>query len=361
MFGVYAQAALKLVYLDWRPVFLSSGFDKRYCDADYGKPSGHALTSTLLLPVTLFVYFRPTSSFGKFGMYIFSLFVVGCVMFSRLYFAKHSINQLFLGFAIGLFCHVLLFLTLDKWFTDNFFAPLINDFHDSLERPIELVHSNGKSPPELSPDEPITISEKDKETVLVGNPVKNSKAAIVLFGLFVVSNLLMIVGVVTAKMYVEFPDSPFFQSFKNCQEMKNQYNSNFSSKIIRDGGAFNIFFGIFLSHYITRRRFQRLSASSANVPHPVNIFQAMQTNFDDNTKNTLVRLFAIFLLLSPCLASFVVGPHLKGTWGVVINVVMGLGLPLLCGYMLRWGYLCLLRVWKVPFFQLENVKNTGEL
>lgn len=355
MFGVYAQAVLKLVYLDWRPIFLSNQIDKRYCDADYGKPSGHALTSTLLLPITLFVYFRPQSACAKLGLYSASLFVVCCIMFSRLYFAKHSLNQLLLGFTIGLFCHILLFVTLDSWLTEKIFSPLI---HGRAPSRIEHELSREDSPSRPSP--PIEIPDNDNETELQDAPRDECAEARLLFGLFVASNLLMVVGVIAAKMFVEFPESTFFQSFKNCLEMKDQYNSNFSSKVVRDGGAFNIFFGIYLAHYISQRRFQKRSAVSADVTRPVNIFQAMQTEFDDDTKNTIKRLIAIVLLLSPCLISFVVGPRFKGTEGVVINVLMGLGLPLLCGYMLRSGYICLLRFWKVPFFQLENSKTSGE-
>ena len=41
----YCQGFLKLLYMNYRPVFLTPELRSDYCVCDYGQPSGHAMTS----------------------------------------------------------------------------------------------------------------------------------------------------------------------------------------------------------------------------------------------------------------------------------------------------------------------------
>lgn len=366
MFAIYLQAGLKLVYLDWRPVFLSPDFDSKYCDADYGKPSGHSLTSTFLLPIALNILYRPTSRFGKWSVYMASFLVVCCIMFSRLYFGKHSINQLVLGFFIGVFCHVMFNMVFDTWLEKNFYIPIVLSNVTNTDKSIELdtpkenenENENKLSPRQTSP-EIINLPNNPNNSLLIKENSQKKLNGKIFITLMLLSNILILVGVFAAKYFVEFPDSHFFKSFKNCFSLKTQYNSNFSSKIIRDGGAFNIFFGIFAAHFSHESKV-RQSLSSSSPRNSINIFQAMIVNFDDNVKYTVIRLLTIFLLLSPCLISFVLGPKVNGTLGIIANLLMGLGLPFLCGYFLRFGYLGILKFFEISYLQFDNPKGLKE-
>jgi membrane-associated phospholipid phosphatase len=362
MFAIYLQAALKLVYLDWRPVFLSANFNSKYCDADYGKPSGHALTSAFLLPITLNIIYNPTTRFGKWSIYMVSFLVVGCIMFSRLYFAKHSINQLILGFFIGVFCHVLFNLVFDNWLKNNFYIPTVLSNIKNEERPIELDSGSPKDhSPQPMPPQTITLPNNQKNSLLIKENDQNNLDGKIFISVMLVSNILLLSGVFAAKYFVEFPDSYFFKSFKNCFSLKNLYDSSFSSKIIRDGGAFNIFFGIFAAHFSHEKKVKQSSISNpSSAQKPINIFQALIVNFDDHVKYSIIRLLTIILLLSPCLITFVVGPKVNGTLGIVANLLMGLGLPFLCGYFLRFGYLAIMKYCEIPYFQFDDPKGLKE-
>ena len=363
MFVTYLQAVLKLFYLDWRPIFLSDQINSKYCDADYGKPSGHAISSSLLVPIALLIIYRPSSIVGKTTVYIASFVIVFCIIFSRLFFGKHSMNQLGLGIAIGVFFHVVFFFILDNWLNEKFYKPTVygnrNNMDNNLDNNVQIQSDSSDIEKSKKNENILKKETSDKIEISENNDIpfidmenKSFSNYKVILGLLFLSNMLMIIGVFAAKYFVEFPNSNFFNSFKNCMTFKDRYNSDFSSKIVRDGGAFNLFFGIILSHYHTELSNQNLESSNM-----VNIFQALKINFDNNILHMLIRLLFILFYLSPALISFIVGPMLNGKIGIISNIIMGLGLPLVCGYFLRFFYLKSLECCNISYFQIKNTET----
>ena len=360
MFVTYLQAVLKLFYLDWRPIFLSDQINSKYCDADYGKPSGHALSSSLLLPIALLIVYRPTGMLGKITIYLASVIILFCIIFSRLFFGKHSMNQLGLGIAIGVFFHVLFFFVLDEWLNEKFYRPTVYGPKEKTENEkktnsdsfnFEKPKNNDINNEKKETSDKIQISE-NKEIPLIDLQDKSFSKEKVMLGLFFLSNMLMIIGVFAAKYFVEFQNSNFFNSFKNCISFKDKYDSYFSSKIVRDGGAFNIFFGIVLSQFKAEYSLQNKEQESRRA---INIFQALKINFDNKFLHMIIRLSFILLFLSPALISFILGPMLNGKIGMFANIIMGLGLPLICGFFLRSAYLKSLELCNISYFQIKNI------
>ena len=370
MFVTYLQAVLKLFYLDWRPAFLSTEIDSKFCEADYGKPSGHALSSTLLIPFLLHLIYKPSNWIGKITIYVFTCFILFSIIFSRLYLGKHSINQLILGVSIGMFFYVVFFNILDKWLDKNLYGPSVygnQQYNQTSSGEIDLNLSN-LSPENNEIQKELNIETSDQELISEDNnnfsiqlTKKERSIYKIMIGLLVLSNMFMIIGIFAAKHFVEFPNSFFFNSFKNCMFLKTKYNNFFSSKIVRDGGAFNLFFGIFLSHYSALSSHSSLQSESIQTTKPINIFQALKINYDRNKFHMMIRLTFILLFLCPALITFIVGPMLEGTIGVIANVSMGLGLPFICGFFLRTAYLKSLNVCNISYFQIENEKLVKSL
>jgi hypothetical protein len=257
-------------------------------------------------------------------------------------------------------------MVFDNWLEKNFYIPSVYSNVQDPEKVIEL-HSNApvnepkNIPSQSNPAEIINVPNNKTNSFLIKNSTSQEYNGKVFISLMLVSNILMLIGVFAAKYFVEFPDSYFFKSFKNCFDLKSKYDSSFSSKIVRDGGAFNIFFGIFAAHFSSQNKINNTPSSPTSSPKSsINIFQAMLTNFDDNTKYMLIRLFTIIFLLSPCLLTFIIGPKFNGILGISANLSLGLGLPFLCGYYLRYGYLGILNFLSVPYFQFDNPKGLKE-
>lgn len=367
MLAIYSQAILKLIYLDWRPVFLSADFDEKYCDADYGKPSGHSLSSAMLLPLALTIYLKPKTALSRVFLNMVSLVVILLIMISRLYFAKHSINQLFLGFGIGLFLYVVFEMVMGSWLIENFYSPSVYDHRqathsESME--INLSTNSQKKEDNTTPaniDEdliqnPVNPEESNENHESLYHQSKKLRNSFLFVG--IVSNVLLIIGVIYAKFRTEFANSDFFKAFQNCFAMKDDYDSHFSSKVLRDASTFNIFFGLFLAHFNSQVAFyEKLSSREAPI-YPSNILQAFRISFDNNFKYFLIRLFLVLFMLCPILVFYGIGARLNGNVGIVVNIVLGLGIPFLCGYWLRGGFFKLLNWMDVPYFQTAK---TGEI
>lgn len=335
MVAIYTQAILKLVYLDWRPVFLSDQIPSSLCEADYGKPSGHALTSTIMLPLSAFLIFNQVSGVKLVFMAITLCLFLFLICFSRLFFAKHSINQLVLGITFGSYLYYLIFYWGNEWLDKNFFNKLLTTKSNLIkadELDCELEDNNDEEGREQISDTVFVSQEASPVT-----SEENKKLLRAVTGVFLFSNLAMIIGFILARHFVEYPESHFFQQFKNCKHYKDIIDSSFSNKVIRDGGIFNVCFGLMLTHLVQN--------------NPDNVFLALKLNFDGNLKLTFLRtlIFVLFLLFFPF--SFLIGPYLKGITGAVVNCFFGLGIPLLTGCLIAGLYTKILRQLRIPFFQ----------
>jgi hypothetical protein len=345
------QALLKLVYVDWRPVFLSQFLNPSACEPDYGRPSGHALTSAIMVIFTFFLMFKPTKKVLKVFLYVLSSVLVFFICFSRLYLGKHSVNQLVLGFCIGVFLYIILFYVCDHWIKESFLRPLIfnclEEKNANKKNKIGLDKENDDEPKEVKSDKKILLPSKKKI-----NDNSFQKVMIINLCLFIISNLFLIFGCIFAKIYVEFPDSDFFNAFKNCLELKSEYNSEFSSKIIRDGGLFNAFFGLVLAAYINHRKYLKSGKKNPSKSNSFkNPFQALQIIYDQKWKFVVIRVLCLLLCMLPLSLIFIIAGLLDGVSAVILNVSVGLFMPFLCGILLGTLYIFLLEKCNVPYYQ----------
>ena len=348
MLVIFSQAFLKLVYLDWRPVFLSAALDPSACEPDYGRPSGHALTMSILLPMVLLTVFSSRRLVSRIVCYSVSSVLVFLVCLSRLFYAKHSVNQLFLGAAMGLFLYVLLFHLLSDWLDSKFLKPLVtNGVTAKSEHKGEAGGRKDSGDSSAGSDQQILIKSGAKLQDASFRRVTRACG-----GLMLLSNLLLVVAVVWSKFITEFPDSNFFARFANCAKLKSMYHSEFSSKIVRDGGLFNIFFGLVLACQLNHRRLHRaFKSQSDRVSSFRNPFQALQLGYDGNLKNTCLRVLALLLCALPITVVLIVKDYLDGLGAVFFSVVMGLGMPLLAGVLMGSLYFTVLDCCGVPLYQ----------
>lgn len=208
---IYSQAAIKLVLVDTRPLFEHPDLNSDFCICDYGKPSGHSLCTAGLL---LFVYddikrnstlSRITDFMIKFSFIITALFIG----FSRVYLAAHSLNQIVLGFTFGIVLYYF-----------------IRHFEDEIRKFIFL---------------PILYKER----------VTNKKGIFYILSLMLLSNYGLFQLYAYRYVYFERIENKFFR-FSNCFECLDEFNRNFSVKIMKDGLVFNILFGLFIGIYLTK-------------------------------------------------------------------------------------------------------------
>lgn len=213
MFGVflliYAQALLKLMFADGRPIFFSPTLPTETCICDYGKPSGHALCSAGLL---LFIfdnlktnYQLPPWGWTALKTCFWGLFL--CISFSRVYLGAHSYNQIILGGIFGL----LIFI-------------LMGRYEDPFMRQVVI---------------PITVKEK----------LRDQKSIYVLIAMAVFMNYLLLFFWSHRRHFFENLDNDFYD-FLNCHECLFEGKAQFSNKIIADALNFNTIFGIFWGAYL---------------------------------------------------------------------------------------------------------------
>jgi hypothetical protein len=230
---------------------------------------------------------------------------------------------------------------IDKWLKDNFLRPLL--FNGTSENKTKLKMNN-----EISSDKNILI-DKDSSGFDYSSFNKIMKICL---SLFVVSNLLMIAGVIWAKFLVEFPNSNFFNKFQNCLDLKEMYNSEFSSKIVRDGGLFNVFFGMILACYLNHHKYKNsINRTTNKVSSFKNPFQGLQIIYDKNCKFILMRICVIILCMTPMVVVFIISSFVDGVSAVVLNIIFGLSIPFLLGFLLGTFYFFLLNLCKVPYYQ----------
>jgi hypothetical protein len=281
---------------------------------------------------------------------------------------------------MGLFFYVVLFKVMDNWLNANFYAPALfgKNASDRSHAPLHVNLSfsednladrqNTNLPQENKVQEELIIDQENADRTQMANSVKVSgdgfcdirPVRTCFIWIALVCNAFLIAGVIFAKYVTEYNDSPFFQAFQNCLDLKTNNEAFFSSKIIRDAGSFNIFFGLFLSHFNAILNFQNISRQNLESPEntptspPHNILHALRLNYDGNAKHFIFRLFVICVLFVPILFLFLIGPHLNGIVSVLFNVIGGLAVPFICGYWLRGGFFWAMEKWGVGFYQKKK-------
>ena len=108
IYAIYLTNCFKIIYRQGRPYWESDKLDI-VCNAGYGNPSGHSMTSaayylSLSHIVTNFDFFRKTTLGKILRVIIFCLLcILGClVIISRVILSAHSINQALFGLTLGI-------------------------------------------------------------------------------------------------------------------------------------------------------------------------------------------------------------------------------------------------------------------
>ena len=116
---------LKILYHNPRPYWINFNI-KLIDDLGYGNPSGHSFTSSTgyLCCFYLISNKLKKKNFLFYLLYFITLIWVFIIMFSRLYFAAHSVNQVIFGFLLGCGIFILYFgiFQLQNYSTDDFFT-----------------------------------------------------------------------------------------------------------------------------------------------------------------------------------------------------------------------------------------------
>ena len=134
---------LKILYHNPRPYWINDNI-KLIDDLGYGNPSGHSFTSsTGYLCIFYLISNNPKFKKNNFLYYFFyfiTLIWVFIIMFSRLYFAAHSINQVIFGFLLGCGIFILFFsfFQLQNYSTNDFFK--VFDEKKQFVIPICLIY-----------------------------------------------------------------------------------------------------------------------------------------------------------------------------------------------------------------------------
>ena len=104
----------KILYHNPRPYWINSNI-KLIDDLGYGNPSGHSFTSStgylciFYLISNFEIFKKKKNNYLFFSIYFIIFFWIFIIMFSRLYFAAHSINQVIFGFVLGCGIFILYF------------------------------------------------------------------------------------------------------------------------------------------------------------------------------------------------------------------------------------------------------------
>jgi len=277
---IYMQAILKLLYVNPRPIFLSSEIDSANCTCDYGQPSGHALSSIglcLLIFDDIRKYYKPRFIWQ---VVICSLLVLLSLLicFSRLYFGVHSYNQLILGLGFGV-CIFFLIKILADPLKDHIFGPIWN---------------TGK----------------------YANPWLVVKAAL----LFLSTNILLFVLWAIRHWAYENPITSRI-NFVNCFDCLANPETKFATKIIAEGLIYNVLFGMLIG----------IRVMSAPIYEYTGLY------FDSKFWQYLLRLLIMALFASP--AVLIKFPKSQI---VAVEIIRTLLISLLVGYLITHPFVVVL-------------------
>lgn len=233
---IFLLAIAKLVYSDTRPSFASEKLLNAlyFCESDYGKPSGHAMSSTCM---SILILHDSMINFKEKIQRNLSKVICGLipamVCASRVYFGVHSLNQITLGIFFGIFCAFTL-IRFKKTIYQNFLEPII-----------ERGNLQGGS----------------------------TKSTIVFFSLWAASFALMALMLIWVykKEKINWPDpihTPFFDGIANCKYTILYRSTNFGPKVIGEGMLLQFFFAFLLGLKLSPVSFS-LSSTLSNSKYPI--------------------------------------------------------------------------------------------
>lgn len=331
-----------MIFLDHRPIFLAEGLNTKLCTLDYGKPSGHVTSMLIVVPVFFYSLQKKMNVKNFVKISAQSLFVIFLIGFSRLYFAKHSLNQLILGFVVGIFILILNTVCLGPVIFEHILKPVINGPIFLYRKSQDTIEEEKKK----RKNKPASIETGVIENALYSvETTSNLKFAFYLLVIiFTAKNMLLVGGKYYAKQKVEFPTSDFFKSFKNCFHALDSISFSFSNKIIRDVVVFNFLFGLIIAQAFHYKKilFSSVGDTVSTENSPFNIFQSLRINYDGNLRRIVFRFLVFLFFFVPTFAPFLFGKFLKSERGrafhLPVSLASGLVSGLLCG--LFYGKIC---------------------
>lgn len=125
---LYMQGTLKMIYAQPRPYMLHTEIHAYSCIPDFGRPSGHALSSTVVFLMIYHYYIHEkedeTTNFKTTIWNYLSLILVLCVIaivcLSRIFLGVHSLGQILLGLSYGMLLYLLYINCVDDFIDETF-------------------------------------------------------------------------------------------------------------------------------------------------------------------------------------------------------------------------------------------------
>lgn len=302
LFGVlflfYIQALMKMVLLGSRPIFNHPVIQQEHCICDYGKPSGHGIIG---LGTMLLIYFdiinnHKVSELGKFFMKLVIAVFTFMIAVSRLYLGAHSINQVFLGWSIGLTC---------------FFG--LRQLNDYIQKYI------------IWP-------------IFYKTSFRNKRAIFHVLFHFMWTNYLLFFAWTYRYTTFEKADNEFF-NFKNCVYCVENMGQNFSTKIIKEASIFNLFFGMMIGIYISR--FKHFDHAG---------FYA-----EEDFGKYVLRVMILALMMSPLVIGFII--HIDN---VILKFLRVFILCIICGILMTSTFFDLLKMFDLEIHEKEELKEKDD-
>ncbi len=119
LIAIYVSNVLKIIYHNPRPFWKDKNLFKDVCEGGFGNPSGHAMgsISTYLGIYHLLIKNKKFKENIKFqiGLFVFTIFFILNIMFSRIYIGVHSIDQIIYGGLLGLGFYYLMFFIINGY------------------------------------------------------------------------------------------------------------------------------------------------------------------------------------------------------------------------------------------------------
>lgn len=215
-FLMYISALSKMILLGHRPFFISNEVNSSFCICDYGNPSSHAIIGlgTLMLIYTDIVHNEKISRNTAMFMKIIIVLAQAGISFSRLYLGAHSLNQITIGWSIG----ITAFLGIRR----------LNDY---LQKYIMW---------------PMFYKDRFRNKLAISH---------LLFHMMWTNYLIFLVWSYRFTKF-DLQENEYF-TFNNCKMCSVELEQNFSVKVVKDALWFNIYFGMMFGIYIsTNTRFK---------------------------------------------------------------------------------------------------------
>lgn len=245
---IYVSTIFKLIMLGHRPMFTSNDLNSEYCICDYGKPASHMVIGlgTLMLIYTDIKHNHKISAFGTFVLKFSIIAIQLGAGLGRLYTGANSINQIVIGWSIG----ITMFLGLQR----------IDDY---MQKYI------------IWP-----IFYKDR--------FRDKRAIFHLLFHMMWGNYLLFWFWAYRYTTFDIVENKYF-SFENCKTCLAELAHNFSVKVIKDAVWFNLYFGMMLGIYVSKTT------------------RFMHTGFytDGDSKKCAMRMLIFLLCISPLILAFV--------------------------------------------------------